>query len=431
MRHPALAAVIAAATLVTVSAQTPAPASQTQSSQLTFRSATNLVEVDVVVQDGDGRFVPGLTADDLVVLEDGRPQAIQQFYLVNNQSTSVAGPDELLPSIDVDPRGHRLFVFLFDLGHLGVESLLRSKVGVERFINTQFRKGDFGGIFAEGEMHRDRITSDKLSLLAGLHAVQPAVETRETRLQGFREYPQIPSEADAVRIDLGDDRLAESLATDLCQPGTATAEECRAEGGIGETARRITRKARNYIRDARIATGQTVAQLQLVAANLATIPGRKTVIFISDGFFIEESRAEVEQIAAMAARGGTAIYSVYGRGSSVIGGRAMPDVTTSRPTLSSTFDTSDDGPQILTAGTGGFVIRNLNDISRAINLVARDTSTYYVLGYSPTNAVMDGKVRKIEVKARTGSLHVRARNSYLASPLPPRQPLRYDGGGGQ
>jgi hypothetical protein len=75
------------------------------------------------------------------------------------------------------------------------------------------------------------------------------------------------------------------------------------------------------------------------------------------------------------------------------------------------------------------VVRNLNDISRALNLVARDTSTYYVVGYSPTNAVMDGKVRKIEVKARTGSLHVRARNSYLASPLPPRQPLRYGNGG--
>lgn len=427
---PALAAVGAA--VVTLGSFGPlgAASGTPQNPQgTTFRSATNLVEVDVVVQDRDGRFVPGLTADDLVVFEDGQPQTIQQFYLVNNAAPATQ-PAVLLESPGAaDARGHRLFIFLFDVGHLGNESLLRVKAGVERFVNTEFRRGDYGGIFFEGEMHRDRITSDKIELLAGLRGVTPAFENRERMLASFREFPQIPSEADAARIELGDDRLAEQLASDLCALSAQTFEDCRAEGGIGETSRRITRKARSYVRDARINTAKTIAHLQLVAANLATIPGRKTVLFLSDGFFIDESRGEVAQIAAMAARGGTAIYSVYGRGSSVVNGRTMADVVTSRPPLSSTFDTTDDGPQILTAGTGGFVVRNVNDVSRAIGIVARDTSTYYVLGYAPRNAVMDGKVRRIEVKSRVGGeLRVRSRNSYLASPLPPRQALRAGSG---
>ena len=66
-----------------------------------------------------------------------------------------------------------------------------------------------------------------------------------------------------------------------------------------------------------------------------------------------------------------------------------------------THDTAEDGAEILAPGTGGFVVRNLNDVSRALGLVARDTSNYYVMGYQPENTMMDGKVRRIEVRPKT------------------------------
>ena len=71
---------LVSATSFTVTAQSPqqtpppqAPPPQAPSPvppQSTFRSSTNLVEVDVVVQDSAGRFVPGLTIDDLAVLAE-------------------------------------------------------------------------------------------------------------------------------------------------------------------------------------------------------------------------------------------------------------------------------------------------------------------------------------------------------------------------
>ena len=412
----------------TVTAQSTQPTQQAPPSpppQATFRSATNLVEVDVVVQDKEGRFVPGLTIDDLAVLEDGRPQQIQQFYLVSNTGGSVmpTGATSTTPDLN-DPRGRRLFVFLFDEAHLSNESLMRLKVGVERFLNTQFKPGDFAGIYSAGQMHKSRLTASKIELLAGLHAVQPAFDSRDRLLAKFREFPPIPSESDAARIEAGDYHLINSLAATACADNP---QECVLGGGIGQVESKIQDKARSYIRDARYAASNTLDNLRMVAANLATIPGRKTVIFLSDGFYVEDTRVVVTEIAGIAARGGSAFYSVYGQGTSMVGGRAFPDVLSQSHSLNSTFDSVDDGLQILSSNTGGFVVRNLNDVSRALSLVARDTSTYYVLGYSPTNAVMDGKMRKIEVKSRADGLQVRARKGYVASPLPPMQSMRSGG----
>ena len=87
------------------------------------------------------------------------------------------------------------------------------------------------------------------------------------------------------------------------------------------------------------------------------------------------------------------------------------------------FDTGEDGPNILTEGTGGFMVRNIDDITRAFGLIVRDTSTYYIIGYQPDNATMDGKVRKIEVKASVPGVKVRARKSYAAVKLPPQEAI--------
>src|SRR5262249_11668738 len=48
----------------------------------TFKSITELVEVDAIVLDKDGNFVPNLTADQITIYENGKPQKIQQFFMV-------------------------------------------------------------------------------------------------------------------------------------------------------------------------------------------------------------------------------------------------------------------------------------------------------------------------------------------------------------
>ena len=50
----------------------------------TFKSSTALIEVDAVVLDHHGEFFRGLRPDDVTLLENGKPQKIQQFFLVTH-----------------------------------------------------------------------------------------------------------------------------------------------------------------------------------------------------------------------------------------------------------------------------------------------------------------------------------------------------------
>jgi VWFA-related protein len=399
---------------------------QTGSPQATFRSTTSLVEVDAVILDEHGKFVPGLVAEDLSLLEDGKPQAIQQFYMVTHDVNGI-GPTANLSmngSQAPEERAHRVFVLVFDEGSLATESLMRVKRGVEQFILDQIGPGDVGGVFVNGGMYRGRLTTDKNELLMAVRSVRPAFDTRQSLLAPLREWPKIPSEVDAMRIEQGGLEVTERLAEDACRESPSL---CLEAGNVGSVENLLQQKARLYIRQSRTLATQTIQNLQYVAGGLAHIPGRKTMIFLSEGFFVEESRAILQNVAAQAARGGTTIYSVDGRGN-VNSMSANPDVVRASMSRSGAFDTGDDGPMILTSATGGFMVHGMDDFSHAFGLVVRDTSTYYVIGYRPANSVMDGKYRKIELKANVAGLNIRARKGYLAVTLPPLEAMRGSGG---
>jgi hypothetical protein len=73
------------------------------------------------------------------------------------------------------------------------------------------------------------------------------------------------------------------------------------------------------------------------------------------------------------------------------------------------------GTESIAEDTGGFTVRNTNDLEKGIQRIARETQAYYLLGYVPTSTVRDGKFREIEVKLRNGKdLEVRARRGYYA-----------------
>src|SRR5436190_20425375 len=66
--------------LFAVLAQTQTPPPQPP---VTFKVEVNYVEIDASVTDAEGRFVRSLTKDDFQVLEDGKPQALTVFSMVD------------------------------------------------------------------------------------------------------------------------------------------------------------------------------------------------------------------------------------------------------------------------------------------------------------------------------------------------------------
>ena len=392
---------------------------QSQAPQPTFKSATELVEVDAVVLDKDGNFVPGLKSGDITIYENGKPQKIQQFFMVTHDLGVTDGSVASEYADQAEYGAHRVFVIMFDEAHLANDSLLRVKAGATQFVREMFSPGDAGGVFLNGGMYKGRLTVDRGELLAGIRAAQPGFENRQSILAPFREWPRINSEVEASRIADGAREVTAELGTKACEEDPP---QCANEGGQGNVENLIQQKARLYVRQARIMTARTMQNLETVAQGLAKIPGRKTVVMMTEGFFVEDSRSALETIAAQAARSGITIYSIDGRGL-INGLSSNPDVLQTGRARNGVFDTGDDGPNILTQGTGGFMVRNIDEISRAFGLIVRDTSTYYVIGYQPDNPNMDGKVRKIEVKASMPGVKVRARKSYAATKLPPQEAI--------
>lgn len=400
--------------LVLIAAMTPAAGQQ----QPTFRSSTALVQVDAIALDDDEQFVKDLTSADLQIFEDGKPQKIEQFYLVTHnpvtRASTIAADEAGRPA----EAAHRVFMIVFDEGHLAPESLMRVQKGAEQFIMTHIGPGDAAGVFVNGELYQGRLTTDKGALLAGVRSAKTAIEHRQGLLAAFREWPRIPSENDALRIAEGARELAETLARDACRQEPALCDIPGVQEGLQS---KIEQKARFYVRSARTLASRTIQTISAISESLGAYAGRKTLVLLSEGFFVEDSRATVERTAGRAARAGVTIYTIDGRG--LVTTTGVPDVLSTGAQRSTAFDTGEDGPNILTAGTGGIMVHNIDDMSRAFGMVARDTSTYYVIGYAPAKTKMDGKFRKIEVKATRPGVKVRARKGYMATVLPAQQTI--------
>ena len=80
----------------------------------------------------------------------------------------------------------------------------------------------------------------------------------------------------------------------------------------------------------------------------------------------------------------------------------------------------DDLGQVASA-TGGFLMKNQNDLLWALGRIDRDLREFYTLVYQPTNKTYDGSFRKIKVELLKPGYHVRHRQGYWA--IPPGQEM--------
>ena len=408
-----------AVALLTLQAQPPQP-----DRKPTFRSATALVEVDIIARDRDGRFMSGLTAADFEIFEDDRRQTIEHFYLVTQRpagavETVAAG----VPARAPDRAERRVFVFFFDSEHLSSGSLVRLKNAAMDFVNGEMRPGDFAGVYVNGALVNGHLTNQKQELLDAIRGAEPASDTTETRARALLEFPRIGSYQEATQIESGDRSTLTDVGQRAC--GGDQARLCAAEGGREFVEDKLQQKARLFVDQARHAAHATLRSLSYVVRNLSGLEGRKTLIVLSEGFRMDDARSTLPSVAGQAARAGVTMYCLDARGTSARGGVApAADPTVHGGGLSGSGDTSDEALDILAAETGGLTIRWRDDFRRAFLDVGTDTSTYYVLAYTPLNPTLDGKYRRITLRAKWNGLDVRARRGYVASPLPPAKTLR-------
>ena len=115
-----------------------------------IRTGINYVRVDVIVSDKSGAPVNDLRQQDFEITEDGKPQTIQAFKLVNITETSAATPvsvprriktiaDEQMAAAKDDVR---LFGIFLDDYHVRLENSMRAREPIARFVENQLFASD-------------------------------------------------------------------------------------------------------------------------------------------------------------------------------------------------------------------------------------------------------------------------------------------------
>jgi VWFA-related protein len=433
-------------------AQAPPPSRGTQP----YSSAATAILVDVVVRDNNGRPVLDLSAADFTVAEDGIAQQVDTFTRVSRGSgigvgiawrspdtivattsgAAAGGADAGLPESD-----ETTTALVFD--HLSSESLgMAQKATLDYLPMTGEPRGRIG-VFATDSGVRvvQAYTTDRALVRRAVERVMPS---------GTAAEEQTAERADALLTRRREIQGVTESAAGRAAAGAGSAlAQNAAEGGQRETELRLIQTELNMIRafdtlDRETRGYDTSLVLLSIVQSLSHYPGRKTIVFFSEGLPASPAlSARLDVLIEAANRANVTAYAVDAKGlrtrSALTNARkemqafvderltqlATGTDRTEHP-LTMGFERVEDtlrldsrtGLARLAEDTGGFLVEGSNDLSPAFRRIDEDHQFHYLLTYSPKNADFDGKFRRIQVKVRRPGAQVFARRGYRAVRAP-------------
>jgi VWFA-related protein len=184
----------------------------------------------------------------------------------------------------------------------------------------------------------------------------------------------------------------------------------------------------------------TTNGLMAIVNSLRSRPGRKAVLFFSEGLAIPPAvQAHFRSVINAANRANVSIYAIDAAGLRVdsplaetrrevnsLGARrqrqAASGVDDPNGPMMRQLERNEDllrlnphsGLGQLADETGGFLIRETNDLSAGLRRIDEDMRVHYMLTYVPKNQNYDGRFRSIEVKLTRPNLDTQTRKGYLA-----------------
>jgi VWFA-related protein len=386
---------------------------------------TDLLRVEVVVLDGNGRPVRGLTADDFQVLEDGRPQSITHFQpAFDAPPAAPAAPDDETSAPPLAPPSPRHIVLAIDDLHLSTNALSGCKEALKRFLAREVSDEDeVALVTTSGNLGLfQAFTKERVALRRAIDRL-PYAESRGNA-GGRTEM----SEYEAEAIDRNDPEALAEAVREISQR-----EELVVPFGVNFENPRYRVEARGMsagiLAQALQTTNRTLAALEKVVRSLGSVPGHKVLVLISDGFVIgqgtRDPRAfDMRRIFDASARTGVTVYALDSSGldAAPSGGAVWEPGIRDRSTPAGREGYRRAGDMMkrvnmnaIAEGTGGFLVHGTNDLPMGLDRILRDADACYLLAYSPSSTEHDGRYHSIEVKVlRRPDLTVRARKGYFA-----------------
>ncbi len=406
--------------------------------QTTIKANVDEVLLDVVIRDKKGKPIKDLTAEELSVFDNGQKQAIKSFRLVEGAEAISKGEH-----IPLDPlRALRLVTLVFEplsndarrIARQAAKELVKGQTGTNVFFAVVTINN---GLFVLQEFSRDK------------DALQSAID-RATSGQhtGYA--------AESARVQA---RIRESLQNTLTPQGDASANPTTAQrmelrnqppGTGNPTDRVLGQVMMDMVRmDQAVSANETTrtsifALLTLVRGQ-RTLPGRKNILYFSEGMWIPTNLDEpFRNIMSTANRENVTFYAIDTRGVMTWGqnqGTADSLRAAARASATDAFRSATDDGSVskeqmmasdnvenamrnnvqlplrdLAESTGGFLIGDSNDLRKPLAQVNEEVNSYYEIAYSPGIDKYDGTFRKTAVEVGRKDLVVHSRRGYFALP---------------
>jgi VWFA-related protein len=360
---------------------------------------TELVLVNVVARDKKGNLVRDLKKEDFTLLEDGKKQNISTFDFENVDEMAAAGGAEatvsgvaadgtLLRSAkkappSLDARDRRLILLFFDFSGMDPEQIDRSVDAAKKFIQTKIQPADLIALVSLATNMRVDLdfTDDKTKLLASLSAYTSGAG------QGFDD-------------------------------GTTGSSE-----GAAETSGSFTPDDTDFNT---FSADRKLLALQSLMQALGKLPQKKSLVYFSNGITQSgvDNQSALRATTAAAVKANVSIYSLDIRGLQAFppGGEAQSASLHGQSAYSGASVLNDlnanaasqDTLSTLSSDTGGKAFFDSNDFSGVFSQVQKDSSVYYVLGFTSNNPLKDGKFRRLKVVVNRPELKLDFRSGYYA-----------------
>ncbi|HXU46365.1 MAG TPA: VWA domain-containing protein [Thermoanaerobaculia bacterium] len=378
----------------------------------------NVVNVDVYVTDKKGHRVTDLTKDDFSIFEDGRPVAITNFYSIDGSRPTAPAPLPLPPpsaapaapvpppepvAAPGTPEDQRLVLIVY-IDNFNLRPFDRNRVlrDLRVFLNTKLKRDDLIMLVSyDRSVHiRQPFTSD------------PSLVNRQ--LTDMEKISAQGTHADSDRRD------ALKRIEDSQSPEEAlSAAHSYAESQYNDLSFSI-----DALRD--------------IVNGLAGMPGRKAVIYVSNGLqmivgqdvyyavqnkykdaggltdsFDFDTSTRFRELTSTANANRVTFYTLDAGGlrsyESTSAENQLPGQGVFIDQIS--IQNLQSSIQFMAEQTGGKAVINTNDFLQPLERIAEDFRSYYSLGYSPQHNG-DGRYHEIKVKLNRKGLNIRHRAGY-------------------
>src|SRR5579885_775909 len=347
--------------------------------QTPIRVSTDLVLVNVVARDKKGNLVRDLKKEDFTLYEDAKKQQILSFDFEDvDQLAAAAGPTitgaapgALLRSgkkaaATLDARDRRLIVLFFDFSAMEPEEIDRSVDAAKKFVRGKLQPADLVAL---------------VSLATNMHVDCDFTDDRDKLTAALASY-------------------ASSQGQGFDNGTTGSAE------GAAETSGSYTEDdtdLNTFTADRKLLAIQSLVQV------LGKLPQKKSIVFFSNGITQTgvDNQSALRAATAAAVKANTSIYALDIRGLQALppGGEAQnaslhgQSAYTGASVLNDLNGnaSSQDTLATLSADTGGKAFFDSNDFSGVFTQVQKDSSVYYVLGFTSSNPAKDGRFRHLKV----------------------------------